>query len=209
VCVLSDERTGLSFVYAAGTRQYSYSWVWGPLVSRLYFIVSDLRLRFRRLLRIARPRWRYSTPSPNTGQLLASELFFITTLHGPRRKQSLYILHNNVIYSIFTCVFVAAGICLWCRCLAINVYSDFTILDFGDHVTVYICLYKEYLLDNCIILQLVSPANEASEVVAYEWAWHMLICKSYMLQWISCRKYVTAYQNRNANVQEGIVGDGP
>jgi hypothetical protein len=46
VGVLSHERTGLSFVYATGPRQCSPSWVWGPLVSRPYFTVSDLRLPF-------------------------------------------------------------------------------------------------------------------------------------------------------------------
>jgi hypothetical protein len=43
---LSDERTGLYFLYATGPRQCSPSWVWGPLVSRPYFTVSDLRLPF-------------------------------------------------------------------------------------------------------------------------------------------------------------------
>jgi hypothetical protein len=43
---LSDERTGLSFVYAAGLRQRSLSWVRVPLDSWPYFTVSDLRLLF-------------------------------------------------------------------------------------------------------------------------------------------------------------------
>jgi hypothetical protein len=41
VGALSDERTGLSFVYAAGHCQRSLSWVWVPWDSRPYFIVSD------------------------------------------------------------------------------------------------------------------------------------------------------------------------
>jgi hypothetical protein len=41
---LSDESTGLSFVYATGPRQCSPSWVRGPLVSRPYFTVSDFRI---------------------------------------------------------------------------------------------------------------------------------------------------------------------
>jgi hypothetical protein len=44
--VLSDERTGLSFVYAAGSRQRSLSRVWVPWISRPYFTVSVLRLPF-------------------------------------------------------------------------------------------------------------------------------------------------------------------
>jgi hypothetical protein len=43
---LSDERTGLSFVYAAGPRQRSLTRVRVPRDSWSYFAVSDLRLRF-------------------------------------------------------------------------------------------------------------------------------------------------------------------
>jgi hypothetical protein len=43
---LSDERTGLSFIYAAGPRQHSFSRVRVPWDSWTYFTVSDLRLPF-------------------------------------------------------------------------------------------------------------------------------------------------------------------
>jgi hypothetical protein len=43
---LSDERTGLSFIYAAGPRQHSLSRARVPWDSRQYFTVSDLRLPF-------------------------------------------------------------------------------------------------------------------------------------------------------------------
>jgi hypothetical protein len=43
---LSDERTGLSFTIAAGSRQRSHSRVRVPRNSRPYFTVSDLRLPF-------------------------------------------------------------------------------------------------------------------------------------------------------------------
>jgi hypothetical protein len=43
---LSDERTGLSFVYAAGPRQRSLSRVRVPWISRPYFTVSVFRLPF-------------------------------------------------------------------------------------------------------------------------------------------------------------------
>jgi hypothetical protein len=67
--------------------------------------------------------------------LPASELFFITTLHGPRRKHSIYCwegvftapLHSNGSCSIVVCVFVAAGIFLRIRCLVMDVFSNFTI----------------------------------------------------------------------------------
>jgi hypothetical protein len=48
---LSDERTGLSLVCAAGPSQRSLSRVLVPWDLRPYFSVSDLRLLFRRLLR--------------------------------------------------------------------------------------------------------------------------------------------------------------
>jgi hypothetical protein len=43
---LSDERTGLCFIYAAGPCQRSLSLVRVPWDSRPYFTVSDLRLPF-------------------------------------------------------------------------------------------------------------------------------------------------------------------
>jgi hypothetical protein len=45
-------------------------------------------------------------------------------------------LRRNGSYSFVAGVFVAAGICLLSRCLAINVYSDFVIPVFGRHVTI-------------------------------------------------------------------------
>jgi hypothetical protein len=45
-------------------------------------------------------------------------------------------LHSNRSYSIVACVFVAAGMCLPSRCLAMNVYSDFTVPSFGCYVTI-------------------------------------------------------------------------
>jgi hypothetical protein len=75
---LSDERMGLSFTIDAGPSQRSHSWVRVPWDSRPYFTVSDSRLPFsspsttrratvevfpfRRLLRLAGLRWRYSIP---------------------------------------------------------------------------------------------------------------------------------------------------
>jgi hypothetical protein len=43
---LSDERTDLSFVYAAGPCQRSLSWIWVLWDSRPCFTLSDLRLSF-------------------------------------------------------------------------------------------------------------------------------------------------------------------
>jgi hypothetical protein len=44
-------------------------------------------------------------------------------------------LHSNGSYLIVACLFVAAGICLPSRCLAMNVHSDFAIPAIWRHVT--------------------------------------------------------------------------
>jgi hypothetical protein len=62
---LSHERTGLPFAIATGPRQRSHFRVRVPWDSRPYFLLSQIRdFPFRRLLRLARSRWRYSTPPP-------------------------------------------------------------------------------------------------------------------------------------------------
>jgi hypothetical protein len=81
-----------------------------------------------------------------------SKLFFITTLHGPRRNQGIYcwegvftaLFHSSRSYSIVACVFVATGLCLQIRCLAVNGYSDFTFPTFVHHVTVQILPYHNF-----------------------------------------------------------------
>jgi hypothetical protein len=62
---LSDERTGLSFVYAAGPCQLSLSRVRVPLDSRPYF-AQIWDFPSYHLLRLAGWRWRYSTPPPRS-----------------------------------------------------------------------------------------------------------------------------------------------
>jgi hypothetical protein len=69
---------------------------------------------FRRFLRLAGSRWRYSTlPLP------ASELFFITTLHGPRTCLLLRCLSVDVL---LLRMFASAGMCLPRRCLAVGIH---------------------------------------------------------------------------------------
>jgi hypothetical protein len=77
---LSDERTRLSFTIAPGARQRSHSRVRVPWDSRPYFTVSDSRLPFIRLLRLAKLRWRYSTPPPH-GRLLLLVTFLSSQSH--------------------------------------------------------------------------------------------------------------------------------
>jgi hypothetical protein len=103
----------LSFKIGASPRQRSHSPVRVPWDSWLYFTVSDSRLPqpggpdpsiyipqeqsgpdktpgigfpFRRLLRLAGLRWRYSNPPPNgilTLHWVAPTVFKITPRHGP------------------------------------------------------------------------------------------------------------------------------
>jgi hypothetical protein len=62
---LSDERTGLSFTIAAGSRQRSHSRVRIPL-DLDHIILSQIRdFPFGSLLRLAGLQWRYSTPPPH------------------------------------------------------------------------------------------------------------------------------------------------
>jgi hypothetical protein len=51
-------------------------------------------------------------------------------------------LHSNGSYSSVACVFVAEGTYLPSRCLAMNVYPDFTIPAFGRHVTIFIAEFS-------------------------------------------------------------------
>jgi hypothetical protein len=61
---LSDERTGLSFFYAAGPRQRSLFRVRVPWDSWQYLLSQIRVFPFRRLLRLAGLRWRYWNPPP-------------------------------------------------------------------------------------------------------------------------------------------------
>jgi hypothetical protein len=62
---LSDERTGLSFTIAGGPRQRSLSRVRVPWDWRPYLLSYIRDFPFRRLVRLAGLRWRYSTPLPH------------------------------------------------------------------------------------------------------------------------------------------------
>jgi hypothetical protein len=89
---LSDERTGLSFIYAAGPYQRSLSrvLVLGTLDHILLSQIWDFP--FRRLLQLAGSRWRYSTLPPHGKQFFSTEVFFITISQGPHTNYSLSII---------------------------------------------------------------------------------------------------------------------
>jgi hypothetical protein len=91
--------------------------------------------------------------SRNWSRLYSTEAFFITTSHGSSRKHSFCCweglftspLHSNGSYSIVAWVFVAAGMCLPSRCLAIKDYPDFAIPAFGRHVTILTRLIRKVM----------------------------------------------------------------
>jgi hypothetical protein len=87
-CVLSDERTGLSFAIAAGEGQRSHSRVRVPWDSRPYFTLSDLRLPFSSppTTRSATVEAFHSASTRDPWQ--NSKLVpLITPRHRPHRKQ--------------------------------------------------------------------------------------------------------------------------
>jgi hypothetical protein len=110
---LSDERTGLPFTIAVGPRQCSHYWVRVPRDSCPYFTVSNSRLPqpggpgpriyipeeqggpliptgtgfpFRRLLRLAGLRWRYSTRLHTGFKEALSVVLVIPPRSSPNRK---------------------------------------------------------------------------------------------------------------------------
>jgi hypothetical protein len=98
---LSDERTGLSFVYAAGPCQRNLSRVRVSWDSRPYFTVSDLRLPVSSPPTTRRTTVEVFDPASTRGLshcLLAPMVSKITPLHGPHRKQSLHcwVIRGNV-----------------------------------------------------------------------------------------------------------------
>jgi hypothetical protein len=115
---LSEERTGLSFVYADDPCQRSLSRIRVLWDSRL----SDLRLPFS---------------SPPTTRGVTVELFdpastwfyplsdllrpFITPRHGPHGKHRLLLLRKRVYWSV-TWQWIACRVCLPTRCLGMGIH---------------------------------------------------------------------------------------
>jgi hypothetical protein len=75
---LSDEKTGLFFECAAGPCQRSLSRVLVPWACDRTLLSQIWDFPFRRLLRLAGSRWRYSTPPPHGFDLLGSCLLSVS-----------------------------------------------------------------------------------------------------------------------------------
>jgi hypothetical protein len=64
------------------------------LGTRDHILLSQIRdFPFRRLLRLAELRWRYSTPPPHGNTLCSNFVPLITHQHGPRRKHRSSLLY--------------------------------------------------------------------------------------------------------------------
>jgi hypothetical protein len=82
-------------------------------------------------------------------QLFLTELFFITTLHGPCRKHNLSIVTKARLQRRSTAMEVTLLLLAYSLPweylkgrLAMNVYSEFTLPAFGRHVTILTYVYK-------------------------------------------------------------------
>jgi hypothetical protein len=107
---------------------------------------------FRRLLRLAGSRWRYSTPPPhglNNASCLRSSLYSFGAdpekIPFPFSSQQFLSCHRGVrtsplrwngSSSIVACTFFAAKIRLLRRCLAMDICLDSTIPAFRRHVII-------------------------------------------------------------------------
>jgi hypothetical protein len=137
---LSDERTGLSFVYAAGPCQRSLSQVKSLGTCDHILLPPIWDLPFRRLLRLTGSRWRYSTLPPHGYPLTLESIMchLFITRDEPNRdhhlEQFVYYLVSICCYK--TCVNFATTLwflqgypllrisALASRCLAMD-YSGF------------------------------------------------------------------------------------
>jgi hypothetical protein len=149
---LSDERTGLFFVYAAGPCQHSLSRVLVPWDSRPYFTVSDLRLPFPSPPTTRRITVDVFDPS-STRCLNSISLYSLgaAATENATSQQYFYCyrgvfispLHRHSSSLIVACLFVFAGTCLPSRCLAMNVCSGCAIPAFRRHVTICSFQYQD------------------------------------------------------------------
>jgi hypothetical protein len=159
---ISDERTGLSFTISAGTRHRSHYRVRVPWDWRPYFTVLESRLPFRRLLRLAGLRWRYSTPTPHGSpwteiilslvqprNVHASQGTHVTRSsptdawchRGPGKHRLLYCCVRVFRASIYCCVLVHLyGSVAWQWVFTLQ-YS--TIVKFGSIAGVYIRILEQ------------------------------------------------------------------
>jgi hypothetical protein len=115
---LSDERTGLSFSIVAGPRQRSHSQVQVPWDSRPLSQIRDFS--FRRLLRLAGLRWRYSILPPHEW---ITTLLYVTSRRPEYRSpsQTVPLLFIRCHGNVFVNIRYHGNLCLGTCCLATDV----------------------------------------------------------------------------------------
>jgi hypothetical protein len=149
VGALSDERTVLYFVYVAGTRQRSLSWVRVPLDSWPYFTVSDLRLPFssppttrRVTVEVLDPAsWTVCCPLKRDLADWIKNTYFDTA------AASVFVSGETAVKVVTVYYLRVAAWTLNClgRCLAMDVCSDSDIEAFRQHATILNQNWTKYI----------------------------------------------------------------
>jgi hypothetical protein len=87
--------------------------------------------------------------------LLSWTLLYNHFARTTQKTQPIYFfrkrVYRNGSYSIVACAFVAAEMCLPCRCLTMNVFSDFTVPAFGRHVTICLLAKCSHRINNSVV----------------------------------------------------------
>jgi hypothetical protein len=142
---LSDERTGLSFVCAAGPCQRSLSRVLVPWDLRPYITVSDLRLPFS---------------SPPTTRRVAVELF------DPASTQV-------ISYSFYFYPYLYGSLCTL-ACLCSDICNAFCIHVFPSQMQfIILCYIMSYIISSCCTFHLVLISFLQSHMQHYV-LWYLL-----------------------------------
>jgi hypothetical protein len=100
---LSDERTGLSFVYAAGSSQRSLSRVRVPWYSRPYFTVSDLRLPISSPLTTHRVTVEVFDPASTLVTNLNYNRSSLCRLRTDNRENISHVITSQRVYWLADC----------------------------------------------------------------------------------------------------------
>jgi hypothetical protein len=155
---LSDERTGLSFVYAAAPASAAFVGS-ESLGTRNHILLSQIwDFPFRRLLLLAGSRWRYSSPPPH-GLDRIHECAAFYNCHAAGIKVAMsnnssvpLFCHGNAFVNI-RC---SGNKCLPSRSLARMTSASPIIPDFGQCLPSR-CLSDDHILSYYSLLKVVHP----------------------------------------------------
>jgi hypothetical protein len=117
------------------------------LGTRDHILLSQIwDFHFRGLLRLAGPRWRYSTPPPHGYQQSSKLVLLITSRYGPRRK------HRFIIIVAFNC-------CVRGNMLVCGAVTQQRLL--------YICLFRSHCLATVYMPQYSLCFNKKSVIIRF------------------------------------------